>query len=155
MDKEISLGLTQNLYQLMKLFPRPKIRQANNEKLSRSEYDLLLILAITLNEEHDSMTVSEISNLLQITPAGVTHLANALEEAGYIERIAEPNDRRVVRIRLTSKASKGAKLLTNEVHEHLKGLVEHLGVEDSQTLVRLLTRSVEFFSKIKADPTII
>lgn len=148
MNQEISLGLTQNLYQLMKLFPRPKIRQALNEKLSRSEYDLLLILAITLNSDHTSMTVSEISKLLRITPAGVTHLADALEHAGYIERSPSPTDRRVVLISLTPFASEGAKHLLSEIHQHLKGLVEHLGVEDSQTLVRLLTRSVEFFSEI-------
>jgi DNA-binding MarR family transcriptional regulator len=35
-----------------------------------------------LDDDHPAITVSEISTLLQVTPAGVTHLINPLEEKG-------------------------------------------------------------------------
>ena len=90
--------------------------------------------------------MTEISGLLQITPAGVTHLINPLEEAGYIERLPDPNDRRIVRIGLTEKGTQVAKALIAEVQENLLGLVNHLGEEDSKTLLRLMSKAIAFFA---------
>jgi DNA-binding MarR family transcriptional regulator len=91
-------------------------------------------------------TVTELSNSLQITPAGVTHLLNPLEETGHIERLPDPNDRRIVRVRLTARGKRAAGALMKAVHDQLGGLVEHLGEEDSRTLIRLLAKAIEFFT---------
>src|SRR5258705_11955132 len=146
MKKNISLSLTQDLFQLMKQFPRPKLKQSSIDGLTRSEYELLVMLVMSFNEDKQALTVTEISNLLQVTPAGVTHLINPLEEAGYIERLPDPHDRRIVRIGLTDKGTQTAETLISEVQENLIGLVNHLGEEDSKTLIRLMSKSMEFFA---------
>jgi DNA-binding MarR family transcriptional regulator len=106
-----------------------------------------------LGEDNRAFTVTEISNLLQITPAGVTHLINPLEESGYVERRQDPNDRRIVRIGLTSKGLQVAQALVSEVQEHLIGLVNHLGEDDSKTLIRLMSKAIEFFTvQFEAKP---
>ena len=66
------------------------------------------MLAMSFSDDKQAFTVTEISNLLQITPAGVTHLINPLEEAGCIERLQAPKDRRVVLIGLTDKGTQVA-----------------------------------------------
>ena len=101
---------------------------------------------MSLDGDKKAFTVTEISNLLQITPAGVTHLINPLEGAGYIERLPDKNDRRIVRIGLTQKGTQVAEALISEVRENLIGLVNHLGEEDSKTLIRLMSKSIEFFA---------
>lgn len=146
MKKNISLTLTQDLFQLMKQFPRPKLKQSSIDGLTRSEYELLVMLVMSFNEDKQAFTVTEISNLLQITPAGVTHLINPLEKAGYIERLPAPNDRRIVLIGLTAKGTHVAESLISEVQENLIGLINHLGEEDSRTLIRLMSKSIEFFA---------
>jgi len=140
------LDLTQELFQLMKQFPRPKLKQSSIDGLTRSEYELLVMLVMSTKDGKGAFTVTEISNLLQVTPAGVTHLINPLEEAGYIERLPDPYDRRIVRIGLTAKGTQTAETLISEVQENLIGLVNHLGVEDSKTLIRLMSKSIEFFA---------
>jgi len=146
MKKTTSLTLTHELFQLMKQFPRPKLKQSSIDGLTRSEYELLVILVMSLGDDRQAFTVTEISNLLQITPAGVTHLINPLEKAGYIERLQAPNDRRIVRIGLTKKGTQVAEALISEVQENLVGLINHLGEEDSKTLIRLMSKSIEFFA---------
>jgi DNA-binding MarR family transcriptional regulator len=146
MKKKTSFDLTQDLFQLMKRFPRPKLKQSSIDGLTRSEYELLVMLVMNLDNASKALTVTEISNLLQITPAGVTHLINPLEEAGYIERLQDRNDRRIVRIGLTDKGSRVAEALISEVQENLIGLVNHLGEEDSKTLIRLMSQAIEFFT---------
>lgn len=75
---------------------------------------------MNLNDKTRTLTVTEISNLLQITPAGVTHLINPLEQAGYIERLRAPNDRRVILIGLTDR---GVKNCTYYLNSSLKNAV--------------------------------
>ena len=146
MNQKTSLDLTYDLFQLMKQFPRPKLKQSTIDGLTRSEYELLVMLVMNLKEDNEALTVTEISNLLQITPAGVTHFINPLEKAGYIERLQDSNDRRIVRIGLTDKGTKVAEALILEVQEQLIGLINHLGEEDSKTFIRLMTQAIEYFA---------
>ena len=146
MKENTSLALTHDLFQIMKQFPRPKLKQSAIDGLTRSEYELLAMLVINLDGDKKALTVTEISSLLQITPAGVTHLLNPLEQAGYIERLQDPNDRRIVRIGLTHKGTQVAESLIAEVQENLIGLINYLGEEDSKTLIRLMSQAIEYFA---------
>jgi len=145
MNQKISMDLTQELFQIMKRFPRPKLKQSSIDGLTRSEYELLVMLVMNLDEHKTALSVSELSELLIITPAGVTHLINPLEDRGYIKRLQDRNDRRIVLIGLTEKGSEVGETLIAEVQEQLIGLVNHLGEEDSKTLVDLMSRVIEFF----------
>ena len=146
MKEKTSLALTCDLFQLMKQFPRPKLKQSSIDGLTRSEYELLVMLVMNHDKDKTALSVTELSNLLQITPAGVTHLINPLEETGYIERQQDPNDRRIVLIGLTDKGTQVAEALISEVQENLIGLVNHLGEEDSKTLIRSMSQAIEFFT---------
>jgi len=97
-------------------------------------------------DDKKPLSVTEISNLLQITPAGVTHLINPLEESGFIVRLPDPNDRRIVLIGLTAKGSAVAEALLLEVQDTLIGLVTYLGEEECRTFIRLMTQVKNFFA---------
>ena len=149
MKEKTSLDIALEIFRLIKQFPlpRPKLKKNSIDGLTRSEYELLVMLVISLGDDKQAFTVTEISNLLQITPAGVTHLINPLEEVGYIERLQAPKDRRVVLIGLTEKGNQVADALILEIQEQLIGLVNHLGEKDSETLFRLLSKSINFFNE--------
>ncbi len=144
--EKTSLDLTRDLFQLMKQFPRPKLKQSSIDGLTRSEYELLVMLVMNFDGDKKALTVTEISSLLQITPAGATHLINPLEETGYIERLQDPNDRRIVRIGLTEKGTQVAEALILEVQEQLIGLINYLGEEDSRILIRLMSQAIDYFA---------
>lgn len=149
MKEKASLDIALEIFRLIKQFPlpRPKLKKNSIDGLTRSEYELLVMLVISLGDDKQAFTVTEISNLLQITPAGVTHLINPLEEVGYIERLQAPKDRRIVLIGLTEKGNQVADALILEIQEQLIGLVNHLGEKDSEILFRLLSKSINFFNE--------
>jgi DNA-binding MarR family transcriptional regulator len=143
---ETSLALTYDLFQLMKQLPRLMFRQYSLDGLTQGEQGLLAMLVMNFDGSRQALKVTELSNLLQITPAGVTHLLNPLEESGHIERLQDPRDRRIVRVGLTDKGTQAAQVLMGAVQEQLAGLLDHLGEEDSKTLIRLLTTAVGYFA---------
>ena len=144
MTQETSLVLTPDIVRLMKQFTGLKIK--HTEGLTRSEQELLLRLVLNFDETKQAVTVTGIGNMLQITPARVSHLLNPLEEAGYIERLSDPKDRRIVRIGLTNKGTQAAAAVMADVQEKMIEMVNLLGEEDSKTFVRLLSRVFEHFS---------
>lgn len=141
-----SLTLIQDIVKLAKRFPRLRLTPGHADNLTHSEYELLLLLGINLSAEKPAISVSEISAMLQITPAGVTHLVNPLEAKGYLQRRVSPSDRRVVLIALTQQGQQTANALQADMQKHLTGLVKHLGKQDSQTLFRLIYRALDYFS---------
>ncbi|MFN2198919.1 MAG: MarR family winged helix-turn-helix transcriptional regulator [Anaerolineales bacterium] len=146
MNQNSSSALTRDLFQLMKQFPRLKLEHCAVDGLTRSEYNLLGMLVINLDAGKQAFSVTEISNLLQITPAGVTHLINPLEAAGYIQRQPDPNDRRIVLVEVTPKGKQVAESLLREVQENLSGLVNYLGEDDSKILIHLMSRAIDYFN---------
>jgi DNA-binding MarR family transcriptional regulator len=147
MNNKIPADLAQDLFQVVKQFPRMRLMKTTSEGFKRREYDLLVLLSINLDTDKRALSVSELSHLLQITPAGVTHLLNPLEEMGCIERLRDPKDRRVVLIGLTDKGLGIADDLVAGAQEKLIGLIEYLGEEDARTLVRLMLKMVAYLSE--------
>lgn len=146
MNTNESIYLTQDLFQIIKQLSNLKLVRSSFKGMKRSEYELLGILYNNLGEDNKPLAVTELSNLLQITPSGITHLINPLEDKGYIQRLEDSNDRRVVLIGLTDLGRETAKLLIAEIHKKLKGLVNHLGEEDSSTLIRLMSLVIGYLN---------
>jgi len=147
-DKEI-LDLTQDMFQLMKRFPRKfprKLMMQKAQGMAPSEIELLMMLTMRLESEQKTLTVSELSSLLQITPAAVTHMINPLEEKGFVERLSDPNDRRVVIIGMTDKGIDFAQSFVSNAQNKLMGLVTHLGKDDSRMFIQLINKVIDFMS---------
>jgi len=151
MTEKKTMEITRDLFQILKRFSRVRWEQDLYQELKRSECEFLLVLYVNLGVDTKAVTASELSNQLQITPAGVTHLINPLEEAGFIERLQDPSDRRVVLIGLTSKGNEVAASLLVEAHTRLVGLVEHLGERDSENLIQLMSSTIEYLEAISEE----
>lgn len=144
--KKNPLSIQNEIFQQLKKIRQIKFDHTPLKGLTPRESELVVLLALNLDAENDSISVSELSSLLQITPAGVTHLLNPLEAAGCIQRLRDPNDRRVVLISLTNEGYQLASDLITDIQEKLDGLMEYLGKEDSQTLVCLMAKVVDFLT---------
>lgn len=138
--------IVQELLQMLKKFSRVRWEQHSNQELKPSESELLSMLYLTLLDDTKTLSASKLSNALNITPAGVTHMLNPLEEAGYIKRHKDPNDRRVALIVLTDKGNQFAETFNRKAYEGLVGLVDHLGEEDSKILIRVMSSTIEYFA---------
>jgi DNA-binding MarR family transcriptional regulator len=53
---------------------------------------------------HGPMTLGELAECEQVAPPTITRVVAKLERAGYLERMADPADRRVARVQLTEDA---------------------------------------------------
>jgi len=135
--------LAEMLIQVKRFFSQAK----SKKQIKPSEFTLLHTIIQCKNSESKGIKASDLSTHLQITPAGVTHTINSLEEGGYLERLADPSDRRIVLVRATVKGEEIIELMRMEHFKALKGLTDSLGEHDTKELIRLLSLSLIYFKK--------
>jgi len=107
--------------------------------LTPSELVVLYCLEYRI-EDNPGIKVSEISELLNVTSPTITQLVNSLENKGLVVRSVDTTDRRVVQIKLTGEGEKTVKVAIDNVQASFIGLVDYLGVEDSNKLAELLAK---------------
>jgi DNA-binding MarR family transcriptional regulator len=132
----------QELAQVLMQLKRAGWQHQPDQKVRQSEFRLLMTLS---HGDANGLRVSEVSAHMQVTPAAVTHMLNPLEEGGYIERLADPTDRRVVLVKLTETGQYLIAQMKAHILETLAGLVTFLGERDAREFLRLLTAVLIYF----------
>ncbi len=90
-------------------------------------------------DEHGTPSMREIAEYLKITPPSVTVHVTALVEEGILERVADGEDRRVIRLRLSKK---GKSILEKNMQLKSKAfskIISHLSKKEIQELTRILS----------------
>jgi DNA-binding MarR family transcriptional regulator len=93
----------------------------------------------TLDKNEES-NMSELAKGMNVTTAAMTGVIDRLVRDGYVTRENDPDDRRVIKVRLTAKGDKVAKML----HEHRRQMtMKLLGVlseQEREDYLKILTR---------------
>ncbi|TGS24967.1 MarR family transcriptional regulator, partial [bacterium M00.F.Ca.ET.180.01.1.1] len=69
--------------------------------LSSAQWRLMVRVA-----KEEGITQARLAELLEIEPISVSRLVDRMEEGGWIERTANPQDRRERQVRMTAKAER-------------------------------------------------
>jgi DNA-binding MarR family transcriptional regulator len=95
------------------------------------------------------LTLGELANAEQVRPPTMTRLVSALEDAGLVGREADPEDKRLTRIRATAK---GRSLLSQGRARRVAALTEEvraLGSGERADLARALAILDEVIARLR------
>lgn len=85
-------------------------------------------------------TMTELAETLHVTTAAMTGVVDRLVRDGYVVRFGDPQDRRVVRIKITAKGAKTVALVHDEHKRATVKVFEVLSPEERRTYLALLTK---------------
>ncbi|SIO15508.1 transcriptional regulator, MarR family [Carnobacterium alterfunditum] len=94
-------------------------------------------------------TTTEVSKKLAITVGTLTVSVNNLVKKGYVERIRNDNDRRVVKLGLTKKGRLLYRLHNKFHRDMVKETIEGLNKEEAEMLIKSLENLHVFLHRIK------
>ncbi len=129
-------------------------------RLRRSAYDQLMKpLKITRARwwvlahlsRHDGMMQSQLADVLEVGKASLGTVVDQLENSGWVERRADPLDKRVKRVYLTRAAQPLIKTMTIEEDRFNQRALGALSLDDHQTLSRLLGQIKHSLSRMGLD----
>ena len=135
-EEEVFLSLQRTASLLMTTLAR----ELKGHDLTPAQYNLLRILRGAGSE---ALTCGEIGDRLVSPGPDVTRLLDRLEQRSLLARERDPEDRRIVRARITAEGLAVLARLDEPVEETMTRLLGHLGEERLRTLCELLDQARE------------
>jgi DNA-binding MarR family transcriptional regulator len=132
LKERISIQLPEHLQPLKDRIPQVESHQQRDYNLFLSISDLLYA--------HNTLSMSELSEALSVPPNTATRMMDWLVANDYAERLPDPKDRRVVRVRLTSTGRELHEAILSFQQGVLDTALQGLTKKERQTLLRLLQK---------------
>jgi DNA-binding MarR family transcriptional regulator len=148
---DIEGDTTQKLLKSFMQFKKTGWHEKKINGFNPSDFKVLATIQHGANEKNTEMKLSEISQVLQVTPPTVTQIINTLEKDCLVERTIDPEDRRAVKIKLTPAGIEATVQARKTFTETFTGLIDYLGVEESEHLADLLFKVNQYFNELSRE----
>lgn len=116
------------------------------ERFPGSQSYILFVL-----ERSGPKKMSELAESLRLTPGAVTIASDKLISQGYIERVRDEEDRRVVYLKLTDKAGDSLKTMRDEGRRAMRAVFSHLSDTDLDHLVKVFEQAAHNLSSVRKE----
>ncbi|HEU0074116.1 MAG TPA: MarR family transcriptional regulator [Dehalococcoidia bacterium] len=111
--------------------------QALGFELSRPRYTIVRTLYLSPD---NAIAQSELAQVLRVSGPNITQLIDGLVAEGWVERVVNPADRRVVHARLTREGKQRAARLVPAIVEYMQDSCNQLSADEQAELCRLLDK---------------
>lgn len=85
-------------------------------------------------------TMGELSNELDIPLSSTTRIIDLLVSNDFVERVNDPNDRRVVRIQMSENGKKFLNIAMEFIKQRIASLLENFSSDEQKQLLQLMTK---------------
>jgi len=141
MDKE---HLAENILSFVPLMMKRFTKGFSHAQISRQQFELLFLI-----QKFNGKSMSFFSKKMMVSKPNLTTLSDKLIQEGWIERVFDPRDRRIICLTITDKGKKFITLHKNKMKQLLVKNFEGLTVQDIQRLNELLEEMRSIFDKIQ------
>lgn len=100
-----------------------------------------------LASQGDGLTAGELSKKLLFSTPRIASVLKSLEKKGFIERVRDPNDKRVVVVHLTETGKSFVIEEHNKAMLMLEEILKQLGEQDTKELIRIMSRIADIRNK--------
>jgi len=139
MDNRPLNEYAQSLIEIMPEVVRGLWKREINELTKGSITPPQIFILIYLNKVSE-LRMTDVARYLSVTTAAATGLVDRLVRAGYVQRVYDPADRRIIKIKLTAKGAGLVKnIIVNKV-SRIREVFGKLSAGDREDYLRVLTR---------------
>lgn len=145
-DKKIINEIIVNLFKNILNIEEKSLRLRGVKGVSMTEVHAIEAIGI-----NGSKTMSQVASKLDVTLGTLTTCINKLVSKGYVERIRDEEDRRIVLVSLTEKGKLVFKIHQNFHEEMIEHMILDLKLDEDEILLKSLERIKVFFEKEYGD----
>lgn len=138
--REITLSqFADKINEIMPEIFKSFVRRQTNE-LFKGKITLPQLFILDLLHKKGACKMTDIAHSLNVTTAAATGIVDRLVKYGYVERVYEPLDRRIIKINFTTK---GVRLLTKINQQKRQMTIDTFGQisqSERESYLKILTR---------------
>ncbi len=125
------MEMFQTLPQEMKKFAPDRTNVGNKFGITGVQ-----LMTLHFVKHNDNCKTSDIANFLSVSPPDATRIVETLVKKGFVERINDENDRRIMRIRITDNGKKVFENIKKELFLSFSKILEKINDQDAEALLR-------------------
>ncbi|MDW7739652.1 MAG: MarR family transcriptional regulator [Bacillota bacterium] len=129
---------------LMHYLSAEENRELTGLGITPSQINALLVLYF-----HDDLTMGKLSSEIYLAESAATRLVNRLVNLNLVKRRGDENDRRVVRVALTSYGRQLSRLVFERRSFRFNNLAQHLNPEERENLIVSLQSVMRVFEELE------
>ena len=138
--------MTQIIPVLIKEFSRRNIGELYKDKVTMPQFFMLNFL----NQEGES-TMTDMAKFMGVTTAAMTGIVDRLVKCGYILRVSDPDDRRVIKVRSTGRGDELVKKINIQRRHMIMDVFSKISQHEREDYLKILTRIHGFLTTAKGD----
>ena len=147
-DEEHYIGYT--MTDVARLLRTVFERRVRSLGLTRAQW-----VVIARIHRHPGLSQTEIADLLEIEKATAGRLIDRMEAKGWLERRADPNDRRINRLHLTDVSRRMHALIWPVAEAKVGDALSDLSTSEQRTLAKLMRRvKQQLLELVESDPAV-
>jgi DNA-binding MarR family transcriptional regulator len=123
-------------------------RLKNSGMVNFEDRPMLFRILIFLSRNKTPPTMGELSSELGIPLSSATRIVDGLVNANLLERINDPQDRRVVRIQMSEHGKQFSQTATAHIKQRITSLLDNLSTAEQVQLLKLVTK---LFTSMEAE----
>ena len=151
-NEQLPGRILEQVYRFAKMAQRSRFSQDGQalRKFTINEFTLMMALCQGEDEQRP-VTMSDASRILGISRPAVTQLVLRLCKGGYVERVRDTRDRRIMFLRLTQKARDAATAEYAKQIRFTERFVKAYGAERSEQFLGMLADIYEVYKTILTE----
>ncbi len=122
------------------------------EERDKQEINYLRTYALSSIRDADNMTMSAFAESMKISASSATAFIDRLQKEGWVERLADPDNRKVVHLKLTSAGEKALADNQEKKRRFLGDILSLIPAEDQTHLSRILSNLQTALDSLPASP---
>ncbi|MFH1354665.1 MAG: MarR family transcriptional regulator [Candidatus Omnitrophota bacterium] len=120
-------------------------RQAN--ELYKGKITLPQFLVLQLLHKEGELKMSRLAQFVNVTTAAMTGLVDRMVRDKYVIRMDDPDDRRIIRVKLTVRGSDLAKKITEQRRQMIIKTFGQISEDERGAYLKVLIRVKEILSR--------
>jgi len=130
------------LNEIIPALMRETFRQQANE-LGKGKITVPQFVILDFLRRHKEARMTDLARFIGVTTAAMTGLIGRLVNYKYVERVFDPRDRRIIKIKLTTEGNKIVTKINRQRRETIIKIFDSVSEHDRAEYLRILTKIYE------------
>jgi DNA-binding MarR family transcriptional regulator len=113
----------------------------------KGDYQAIMRIFVILAHLETPPTMSELSAKLNVPFSTATRVVDWLVQGNFVERLPDPGDRRIIRVRMTPTGQEFSQIAFDFIHQRILHLLKIFTPDEQVELYRLLSKLVSALSR--------
>ena len=140
------LEFADKINQIMPEIFKKFIRRQTSE-LFKGKVTLPQLFILNFLDKEVQSRMTDLARFLNVTTAAATGIVDRLVKYGYVQRVYEPLDRRIIKIKLTSKGLELLKKINQQKRQMIIDIFGKISQVERQDYLRILMRIHDILTK--------